>query len=355
MNNLSEKVISKYLEYGYTQYKMSKFEEYDLYVKNKDFLISDNIITFTDISGKLMALKPDVTLSIIKNSDDDVLSTSKVFYDENVYRVTKDSQGFKEIRQIGLECFGNVDDYCLLEVLKLAAKTLSLISEDYKLDVSNLTIISDILDDCDISTKVRNEILRLMGQKNIHELGAVLTKENVEPKKAELLLELTKTYGDKETVIPKLEALLPGNEGVAQLKELLFALDDNNVQIDFSVVNDVHYYNGIVFNGFVKGVADSVLSGGQYDNLMTRLKRKSKAVGFALYVSMLEDLLFESSEYDVDVVLLYDKGADILALSDAAEALMSEGQTVMVEATLPAKIKAKQVLKFKGKGILENA
>ena len=33
-----------YSRYGYTQYKMNKFEEYDLYVQNKDFLISDHII-----------------------------------------------------------------------------------------------------------------------------------------------------------------------------------------------------------------------------------------------------------------------------------------------------------------------
>ena len=54
--------------YGYRPYRMSKFEEYDLYVRNKSFLLSDHIITFTDTDGKLMALKPDVTLSIVKNS-----------------------------------------------------------------------------------------------------------------------------------------------------------------------------------------------------------------------------------------------------------------------------------------------
>ena len=49
---------------------MSRFEEYDLYVANKDFLISDEVITFTDRSGRLLAMKPDVTLSIIKNAPD---------------------------------------------------------------------------------------------------------------------------------------------------------------------------------------------------------------------------------------------------------------------------------------------
>ncbi len=45
-----------YSGYGYSQYKMRKFEEYDLYARNKDFLISDDIITLTETGGKLTAL-----------------------------------------------------------------------------------------------------------------------------------------------------------------------------------------------------------------------------------------------------------------------------------------------------------
>ena len=59
-----------YGRFGYQRYKMSRFEEYDLYVRNKDFLVSDEVITFTDRSGRLLAMKPDVTLSIIKNAPD---------------------------------------------------------------------------------------------------------------------------------------------------------------------------------------------------------------------------------------------------------------------------------------------
>ena len=47
---------SLYENYGYSQYKMNKFEAYDLYAKNKDFLVSDKVITFNDADGKLMAL-----------------------------------------------------------------------------------------------------------------------------------------------------------------------------------------------------------------------------------------------------------------------------------------------------------
>ena len=86
---------SIYKQYGYLPFKMSKFEEYDLYVRNKDFLIGDNFITFNDTNGKLLALKPDVTLSIIKNTGDEEGCKQKVYYNENVYRVSNGTHQFK--------------------------------------------------------------------------------------------------------------------------------------------------------------------------------------------------------------------------------------------------------------------
>ena len=82
------KLRSLYSSFGYAQYKMSKFEEYDLYVRNKDFLISDRVITFNDTNGKLLALKPDVTLSIINHLNNGQQGVRKVYYNENVYRVS---------------------------------------------------------------------------------------------------------------------------------------------------------------------------------------------------------------------------------------------------------------------------
>ena len=119
-----------YQSYGYSRFKMGKFEEYDLYVRNKDFLVSDGIITFTDTDGRLMALKPDVTLSIIKNTRQMPARTQKLYYNENVYRVSGSTRCFKEIMQTGLECIGDVDLYDLCEVISLAARSLRIIEDD---------------------------------------------------------------------------------------------------------------------------------------------------------------------------------------------------------------------------------
>ena len=132
---------SLYSKYGYKQYKMRKFEEYDLYVQNKDFLISDSVITFTDTNGKLMALKPDVTISIVKNTKDIDGAVQKVYYDENVYRVSKGTRSYKEIKQAGLECIGDIDSYCVSEVLSLAVRSLLAISEQCVVDVADLAIL----------------------------------------------------------------------------------------------------------------------------------------------------------------------------------------------------------------------
>ena len=72
-----------YEDHNYSFYRMTRFEEYDFYAGKKDFLSSENILTFTDINGKLMALRPDVTLSIIKHAKDSE-KIQKFYYDEKV-------------------------------------------------------------------------------------------------------------------------------------------------------------------------------------------------------------------------------------------------------------------------------
>ena len=283
-----------YREYGYSQFKMRKFEEYDLYVKNKDFLISDSVITFTDTNGKLMALKPDVTLSIIKNTKDSP-GVQKLYYNENVYRVSNRTHAFQEIMQVGLECIGDVDEDCVLEVLAMAAESLKSISETSVLDVSHMGIVSELLDRSGASYDCRQDMLRCISEKNVHELAAVCRADGVSEDFAELIKKLTLTRGKPSKVLPEIKSMLCGAVSEASLNELESIAEklENSpcgdmVSIDFSLVNDMNYYSGIVFKGFVNDIPESILSGGQYDKLMKKMGRTSSAVGFAVYLDMLE-------------------------------------------------------------------
>jgi len=341
-----------YHTHGYTPYKMNKFEEYDLYVRNKSFLVSDHVITFTDTNGKLMAMKPDVTLSIIKNGKDgDALQ--KVYYHENVYRVSGRTGDFREIMQAGLECIGDVDGFAVFEVLTLAAKSLLKISPDCVLDISHLGILTAVLDTLSVTGATREQLIRCIGEKNTHELGAICLGAGVAPERTALLQTLVSSYGKPSTVLPALEGLLAGTVDAALLREfsaLIHALERTEcgdiVRIDFSVVSDMGYYNGIVFKGFVSGVPSDILSGGQYDGLMRKMGRSAGAIGFAVYLDRLERLSEQERSYDVDVALLYGEDADPAALYRAAGNLIAQGKTVTVLRELPEKLRYHTLMKF---------
>ncbi len=346
-----------YGRYGYAPYKMSKFEEYDLYVRNKDFLISDSIITFTDTNGKLMALKPDVTLSIVKNTGDITDGVRKVYYDEHVYRVAKSSHTFREIRQMGLECLGEPDAYCLSEVLLLAAESLRCISAEAVLDVSHLGLITGLLDRFGVPVDDRAAMLKYIGEKNRHELAAACRTAGVTDADTALLCELAGLYGAPETVLPRLRELLAGTEQAAVVEELadvLAALQAGEaaatVRLDLSVVSDIRYYNGFVFKGFISGIPGAVLSGGQYDRLMHKLGKASGAIGFAVYLNMLEELTVPERPYDADDVLLYDT-ASPSAVSRAVRRLQQNGTRVLALKALPEKLLCRRVWRLTESGV----
>ena len=48
---MQERLNRLYEQYGYRKFKMSRFEDYDLYAQNRDFLRQDRIITFTDATA----------------------------------------------------------------------------------------------------------------------------------------------------------------------------------------------------------------------------------------------------------------------------------------------------------------
>lgn len=329
IETLAQKLGSLYGTYGYESYTMRKFEEYALYLRNKDFLLSDRILTFTDTDGKLMALKPDVTLSIIKNTRDIPGSVQKMYYRETVYR--PGNSGFREIMQVGLECMGAVDDYCILEVLLLAVKSLRSIRRRCVLDISHMGLLTGLMDRLELPEAARGPVMEAIGSKNAHTVRTLCQAAGV---CGEALSRLAKLGGSMEQVLPVLQEIFPDSPELSQLRKLLSALTaagcGDCINVDFSVVNDMRYYNGIVFRGFVEGVPGGVLSGGQYDALMKKMDRRGKAIGFAVYPDLLERLQSGQPEETCDAVLLYEKDCDLTVLTGAVEELTGRGMSVKV-------------------------
>lgn len=296
---------SLYLKKGYRQFKMSKFEEYDLYSENKDFLVSEGVITFNDTDGKLLALKPDVTLSIIKNSQDTKGSIEKLYYNENVYRISDDSHTYKEIMQTGLECIGDITAEHVTEVAVLAAESLAMISDEFKLCLSHVELLLALLADYHVEEKLYHSIISAINEKNEPGLAGLCNEEQFGA-----LRRLLVTEDCVENALASIKEIAKSEKSKNALMELenicnalLAAGYQNSISIDFAITGFNGYYSGVVFKGFVNGIASRVLSGGQYDKLMQKMGRKSSAIGFAVYLDTLERYQEKTEQTDEKTII----------------------------------------------------
>lgn len=283
-----------YEKAGFQRYYMGRFEEYSLYQENRRFLSAEQVITFTDLDGRLLALKPDVTLSIAKNAQVDPGSCGRYYYSENVYRPSQESHTFTEISQMGLECIGAVDDMITAQAVSLAIQSLALTGREYVLEVSHMGFVTGLLDAVGAPENLRPKMLTCIRDKNQHELLKIAEEAGLSRQGCDALCKLFSLAGSWEAVLQNAEPMalsVSMGASLSELRTLCESLGESSdkIHLDLSLVNDMEYYNGLVLQGYLAGLPRAVLKGGRYDPLAGQFRnRDAKAIGFALYLDELE-------------------------------------------------------------------
>ena len=327
---MTEQLLNElYERFGYRKYKMTRFEPYDLYAENRDFLKSEQLITFTDLDGTLLALRPDITLSIMKSNNGE---DEKVYYNETVYR-PKDRH-YREILQAGIEYIGLIDLYAEAEVIALAAQSLGLISDEYVIRVSDAAFLRQMFDSMELSEGTVARVLQLFAAKNISGIDELAAAGRMTSASAATLKSLAGLYMPFGKGVKELERYAISNSG-AKIVSHLGALADvlagfgvtDRIYLDFSLVNSMDYYNGVIFQGAVRDIPFTVLWGGRYDRLPEKMGRRVGAIGFSLDLDTVEDYRRTSREYDVDILLVYT-GEDPADVAARVKELTEAGNTV---------------------------
>lgn len=334
-----------YEDKGFKKFRMSKFESYDFYAKNKDFLVGNRIITFTDLNGKLMALKPDVTLSIVKNADT-TTDRQKLYYTENVYRESKDIHEFKEISQVGLEVLGKIDLFQTVEIISLAINSLLELDKNAILEISHMGYTEGLLDCLTNDSSVRNDLHKLLKEKNAHDL-IKLAEVNALPKSP--VNTAIDVITSKVSNIESLESAEANalnskmQDAVNEIKNIYNLLRisglEKHIKIDLSVTDDAGYYNGILMHGYVHGIPRDVLSGGRYDMLMSKMgKNNTNAMGFAIYFDALDRKLHIKERTSTDAYILYDENTDTEKMISFCAELEKQGMSYTAVTKFPENI-----------------
>lgn len=319
---------------GFTEYRMGAFEEYSVYMENKNFLASENMAVFAGADGKLYALRPDVTLSVVKNAKANGC-TEKYFYNEKVYRLEKGSRSYKEVSQIGAEIVGTVDRAAEAEIVVLIKKTLAAAGGRSSLDLSHMGYVNGLCAALCASGAAQEELISFLREKNVHDFERYAEKTGIEREKADIFKEVIRLRGEPKRALKRAKELSLNEEMRAAADELLSLTElleelgaAREISVNFSIANNADYYNGLIFNGYVEGVPKAVLSGGRYDLLAQKFGKKAQAIGFALYLGELGAYLKEDAE-KTDVLLLYREGREAAALRRAEE-LNAAGKSVKI-------------------------
>ncbi len=352
---IAAKLGGLYRSYGYKRYAMSRFEEYSLYIDNRDFLVDRNIITFSGADGKLLALRPDVTLSIVKNTNADVEHTEKLYYNESVYRLSSDNLGYSEIHQTGVETIGNVDDCTMAETVELMLESLAMLSERFVLDLSHGGFIGGMVETLGLDAQELPKLYELLRAKNLHEFRKFAQVNGVDESRAakfEAMLQLRGSLSQALDTADRIADNPRARQAIEQLRALNGALFGHRaydkLELDFSIVNHLDYYDGILCNGFVQDVPKAVLVGGRYDKLLTKLGKRAQAIGFALNA----DALAQQPARKVDFVLLYEQGSDVRQVLAQARKLRETGVSVRIAREMP-NVRTSAVLRYCDGGVQE--
>ena len=241
----------------------------------------------------------------------------------------------------------------------LATKSLASISEDYLLDISHMRLLEGLLENMGVDPSDMSDIFALVGSKNVSGLRALCHKFSVDSEAEDRLCELTAMYQPIEKALELFRPYVRGEKMQAafdELSEIRDAMSEygllGKIYLDLSVVNDMNYYDGVIFKGFVNGIPDSILSGGRYDRLMERFGKKMGAVGFAVYLDKLERFGNNADDFDVDYMLVYDSDISTTDIIAAAEKLGEDGSSVRASSAAVAGVRYRKLVKL-SKGGLE--
>ena len=343
IKNMSKKdlvllnIRKMYDSYGYKKISLPSFEEYDLYNENKDF-IDRNVLTVMSPNGKLLALRPDITLSVAKKvSKDQSLKYSKIYYQENTYNLTK-YVGYEEDEQLGIELIGKESTFLDFEIINLAVKSLDIINKKNMIILSHAGFISSIFENFDLEYEIKEQILDCINRKNSHDIQKILKSNgHISENVKKLIYKIPELSGNLKNIEKELlKYEINGNtkkilSELKQLNSLLMKFyKKSKIIFDFSVVKNLNYYNGIILQGYVENFSNVILTGGRYDKLFEKFGVDTGAVGFAILTDGLKGYYKDTDKKDFEILIAYDN-SDFEKLVEIVNDFQKKGLRVRTE------------------------
>lgn len=342
--DILDKIGEVFRSYGYRRVATPTIEYYDIFSSIKSTVLKEEMFKLVDKSGELLTLRPDATIPIARIVAKNYKKSKqnyKVCYTTQVFKMHSEQK--RESTQTGIEYFGNPSPEADGEVISNAIESLIKCGVKFKIDIGNAGYYKGLLDETKLSEDIKEKLKDLIERKNFVEIRRYVEALELEDCLKKAIIEMPSLYGDFEEVIASAKELCLNErmkKSLEDLKNIYSIIADYGyseyVSIDLGLINDLEYYTGVIFKGYLEGYGETILSGGRYDQLTEYYGEKIPATGFGISVDDLMNGMAiqgveieESADYvDYRVNYLLEERRNAISL---AKELRSEGYTVELQ------------------------
>lgn len=272
---------------GMLRVESDAFEEYTSYVQSNPLQDASKLVKVLDLQGDVFLLKPDITTNLIKQvipRMETNLALS-LYYLDKVYAFN-DYGTITPTRQFGIEVIGHSEmdeDYRLISLISRLFEQYNI---TYNIELGNQQWINDIIEQLQVSNATANGIKKALMDKNREGIKQYVNNPGYQT----LLLTVIQQQNDIPAYVDVIDKYnLPETltTPLLELQNVVNKLDNPNIEIDLSLVNEFDYYNGIIYRGYVNSYKTDILRGGRYDSITKGFGTLTPALGFSLDVDIL--------------------------------------------------------------------
>lgn len=336
--HMERRVRTLFQSYGYREIVTPTIEFLDVVEGGTGRNIRKELFLFMDREGEVLSLRPEMTVSIARLAATHLQGElpQRLYYNANVFRhVLPHLAQYREFWQMGIELLGVSGVWADAEVISVAVKSLLALGlDDFKISLNQIGIFNSLLEDCRLEQPDREEIRRLVEDKDLVALSTLLDGLDIDDGLKESIARLPVLHGGLEILeqVPYIEKNRKAEQAAAELKKVYEALQVcgviGSIVVDMGVLRGLDYYTGIVFEGYSPELGYGLLGGGRYDGLLGEFGMDAPATGFALGLDRLA-LVLKSQEKEPPRYLI--GGNNLPKMVREADRLRGQGWIVEVD------------------------
>jgi len=255
--------------FGFGEVLTPTFEHSELFTARSGQSVVDEMYVFRDKGDREMALRPEITASVIRfyvNELSTLPKPLKLFYVGNCFRYENPQSGrYREFFQLGAELIGAENPETDAEVIALAIGCLRAAGlENFVVRVGHIGILKSLVQSEIKDQAVASEVLRMIDKEDFDALGDMFDAKALPRKLFDRIAGMAEMKGGIE-ILDNAD----NSEAKEHIKEIfsvlkLYGIDD--CQVDMGIVRGLDYYTGMVFEVDAPklGAEKQVLGGGSY-------------------------------------------------------------------------------------------